>query len=361
MKNLIILKSLSVFLLLLYFNALSANDLSVEVHYGFCAAQGSGQAIVVVEGGQTPYTYVWSDPALDGQDVYDLESGVYSVTVTDATNCVVTEDFQITGFSNVSFDMYVVKVRCAGQADGQIVIDDANRSNLIFSLDGINFSEEKIFENLEAGDYTVYAMEPNGCISEREIEVHEPAPLIVDLGPDVTIELGESIELEPVFNASLFNIQSIDWDIPNALANCLNLSCSSIYETPFDTMTYRVTIEDTRGCIAEDEITVNVIENREIYIPNAFTPNGDGFNDVFTIYTGRSRKVLLIKEFVIRDNFGTIVYRANDFPPQNNSSFGWDGSFSGKEYGNNVFCYKVSVEYIDGVVKDFYGDINLIL
>ena len=67
---------------------------------------------------------------------------------------------------------------------------------------------------------------------------------------------------------------------------CIDPLCERVNVFPSTSTLYTVTVIDVNGCIAVDEVFVNVDENRNVYLPNVFTPNGDGFNDEFKLFTG---------------------------------------------------------------------------
>ncbi len=343
-------------LLCILFNLipLTVTGLELETHFGFCASEGSGQAILIASGGEMPYTYQWSDPNLVGDEVYDLIPGTYSVTVNDANGCAVVETFEILSQSSVFLDYVVFDITCPGFNDGKIFIDAFTPSDLKFSTDGVNFSDQTIFENLELGNFNLYVLESNGCITEEVFNIVEPFEVFVDGGDDFQILLGEEVTISPIINSPsndvLFEWSSTDPDF----APCTG--CVEITVTPFETTTYTVTVTTVPGCFTTDEVTVFVSKPDDVFIPNVFSPNGDGFNDLFTIYTGSS--VQAIKKFTIRDNFGSIVFEALDFIG-NNFISGWDGSFRGKRVNPGAFIYHVQVEYLDGEIKDFFGTVTL--
>lgn len=99
----------------------------------------------------------------------------------------------------------------------------------------------------------------------------------------------------------------------------------------------------------------------DVYIPNLFTPNNDGQNDFFTAYGGVN--VSLIRKILIYDRWGDLVFEKKNIAP-NVDYYGWDGSVStrSKTYGLNssVFVYVIDVEFVDGEVVTFSGDVTLL-
>jgi gliding motility-associated-like protein len=105
-----------------------------------------------------------------------------------------------------------------------------------------------------------------------------------------------------------------------------------------------------------DEITLIGCEP-SIYIPTAFTPNGDGHNDSFTLYSNDAVKI--IKRFEVFDRYGEIVFSAKNSLP-NDESAGWNGTMHGRAFTPDVFVYLIEVEYLDGTTELLKGDVTLV-
>lgn len=133
--------------------------------------------------------------------------------------------------------------------------------------------------------------------------------------------------------------------------------CSNVLVNPVNTTTYQVTIVDETGCEATDEVTIHVIKDRPVYIPNGFTPDGDGINDGFTVFGGPA--VDRIQELKIFDRWGELVFDTKNIPPSN-EGLGWDGTFNGKTVNPGVFVYLAEVRFIDGEVETYSGDVTLV-
>ena len=102
---------------------------------------------------------------------------------------------------------------------------------------------------------------------------------------------------------------------------------------------------------------VSVDRNTSIYIPNVFSPNDDGINDLFYIFGGLD--VAMVKELSIFDRWGNQVFFAENFP-HNDASFGWNGKFRGRKKQPDVFVYYGVVELIDGFLVEVEGNVTLI-
>jgi gliding motility-associated-like protein len=121
-----------------------------------------------------------------------------------------------------------------------------------------------------------------------------------------------------------------------------------------------VAMTDENGCPAGDETVVMVDPNRNFYIPNTFTPNGDGRNDLFRI-RARINSIRQVNTFQVFDRWGELLFEAKDFRPQEeNDSDAWNGSFRGRELPTETFTFYAEVEYLDGEKEIAKGTITLV-
>jgi gliding motility-associated-like protein len=119
---------------------------------------------------------------------------------------------------------------------------------------------------------------------------------------------------------------------------------------------YQVQITDLNGCTATDQIQLILNKERRVYLPNVFSPNGDGANDIFFVQTGP--EVVKIEAFEVYSRWGEPVFTVFN-APTNNPDYGWDGQYRGELLNGAVFTWFAKVEYVDGVVELFQGDVVL--
>ncbi|MEL6943530.1 MAG: gliding motility-associated C-terminal domain-containing protein [Bacteroidota bacterium] len=118
--------------------------------------------------------------------------------------------------------------------------------------------------------------------------------------------------------------------------------------------TIGVGVLDEFGCRASDVLNYYIDREYEMFIPNAFSPDGDGANDLFILYGGN--KVKNVEALRIFDRWGRVLFEREDFIP-NSPQFGWDGRFNNSPVSSGVYIYFAEVEFIDGEVKLFKGDV----
>lgn len=176
-----------------------------------------------------------------------------------------------------------------------------------------------------------------------------PLPL-VELGPDVTIGGGNTIQLRAVSD----NVATYSWT-PNYQLSCDD--CANPVASPRRTTEYKVTVTDNYGCEGSDNITVRVLcENGQIFIPNTFTPNGDGANDMFF---PQGKGLDYVKSFRVYSRWGELVFSRNDMKI-NDPASGWDGTFKNAPLKPDVFVYFIQAYCESGELIELKGDISLV-
>ena len=172
------------------------------------------------------------------------------------------------------------------------------------------------------------------------------------LGEDQFIDLGESITISPTVQST--SPDSIyQWTGSNAE---ICLDCPTQVFLPLENDLINLTITNQAGCIDQDSINIFVEADRAVFVPNAFSPNGDGINDLVFASTKIPQQIAY---FRIYNRWGALVFENKD-GRSNDPSFGWNGTFKGEVVNNAVFVYDMLLVYLDGVQQQISGDITVI-
>jgi gliding motility-associated-like protein len=166
-----------------------------------------------------------------------------------------------------------------------------------------------------------------------------PIPNLTTIN-DTTIPIDSNIDLFTSSSGGTFN-----W-LPTTGLDCP--SCENPSATPFSDITYIVEITDIYGCKNYDTVHIS-IEYLPLFIPNGFSPNGDGANDLFFV-RGTGIGTL---DLQVYNRWGQLVFSTND------QTIGWDGSHNGKELNSDVFVYKCDVVLKNGKELRFQGNVTL--
>ena len=322
-----------------------------------CWNSEDGTAEAVASGGTSPYSYAWSNGA--GTAVLeDLGPGVYDVIVTDGEGCTNTAQVELTAPVAITGTVAAMDVDCYGESDGQVIVSSVSGGAppYMYSI-GNAFSSTNQFTNLPAGIYEVTVEDVNGCQwTETGIEIMQPEEFTVTIDAgnqmdidDVVIEMGDSIQLKPRLSPDGSVVDTFVWKERELVGY-------NPWVQPWETQSYSIVVTNQNGCRAEDMILVRVNKDRLVYIPNTFSPNNDGFNDLFRIHTGRG--VEKVQNFKIFSRWGEMVYELPE-ANLNDAQQGWDGTLDGEPLNPGVFVYVVEVTFIDGRVEIYKGDITL--
>lgn len=280
--------------------------------------------------------------------------GTYKLSTTNMDNgCQNTDSVKVIKstdvFNEVTFD--ITRPSCHGMSDGRIAVEKVldGMPPYTYSFDGNNFTNSQAFNSLRSGTYEVLIKDAYNCILQKEITLLEPPMVAVELGDDEFVTLGQRIMLTA---ASTISPHKIEW------WNDFGESQTGHFDwmiKPTETSNYYVKIEDRRGCFAEDQLRV-IVKESDVFIPNGFSPNQDEKNDFFTIFGGESvNQVLSLK---IYNRVGNLLFENYNFPP-NDELMGWNGIFRGKQMFADVYVFLAEVEFINGDVKVFQGDVTL--
>ncbi|GJM31499.1 MAG: hypothetical protein DHS20C18_05000 [Saprospiraceae bacterium] len=314
----------------------------------------------------TAYSYIWMSPD-NGNIVNGATSlvplinapGNYVLTVLSSDNGCASSDTvfieEITTFPT-GFTVLTENPACIGDVDGSLVILAEDQTTpYLYALENAPFSSINQFNQLAPGNYQLSAQDDFGCTWDSIVQVLPGIDLQVDLGKDEYIRLGDSIELNALVNVPEDSIDRISWSQAASLG-CID--CLHPFAQPELTTTYTITVSTADGCTNSDDITIFVDQKRHVYIPNAFSPNGDGQNDVFFIHGDTD--VETVKDFIIFDRWGEIVFEEHGFSP-NDPNYGWNGSFRNSGLLNSgVFVYLAKITFIDGKTEIYSGEVMLL-
>ena len=319
-----------------------------------CFGTDDGSITVLSGGGRPGYSYRWSDGSTTDSVRADLVPGTYTISLTDQNGCVRTLTETLTE-PNEIFPVLeqTNNLTCNSEPTGSFLLSATGGTpDYGYSADGQTFQTSPLLENLLAGDYRLFVQDANGCIDSLDGTLTEPREFIIDPGGERTITLGFDTILRAVSN---YTPVSYVWG-PDSLL-CLDPLCTRVRAAPVATTIYTVIGTNPAGCQDTAMVALKVIEDKPLYIPNVFSPNGDGANDGFTVFGGRA--VDQINALRIYDRWGGLVFERNDFLP-NEPSLGWDGKVDGKPVNPAVFVYYTSVRYINGSVLEFSGDVTVL-
>jgi len=204
------------------------------------------------------------------------------------------------------------------------------------------------------GDQSIQLITANklGCSDTaiKNVYVAQP-PTATPVQNPITINVGGGADLLMTYTG---DITSYAW-VPSTQLSCTN--CPKPFATPKSNTTYTVQVSDKYGCVNQRDITVAVLCNKiNFFVPNTFSPNGDGQNEVFY---PRGTGLFRIKSMIVFDRWGEVVFERKDFPP-NDPSAGWTGYFKGRKAGPDVYIYMMEILCDNNTIIPLKGNVTLL-
>lgn len=329
-----------------------------------CGNTNDGTLTALPINGTPAYTYQWGAAANNqtGATATNLTTGTYSVFVTDANGCTATA-VGIFVPANVAIDTNAISIAaldsllsCDLAPTGSLRINTVNTYTYLWS-DG---STNQQADNLPAGAYAVTVSNNQNC----SVVFYDTitAPFVPSVLPYIAVlnntsSTGTSSE---IFNIGAGNDQTnlgvqYEWTVSDANAVIVNPLLANSTVSATNSGTYRLTLtataNDATACQDTGSVTL-IVESIYLGMPTAFTPNGDGINDVF-------RPIGLIGEdvlsFKVYNRWGQIVYNGDDLENQ-----GWDGRFEGTEQPTEEYIFVLEYQIGNQTPRAHKGGFSLI-
>ena len=344
-----------------------------------CNGLADGQIKVKRIGGNGgPTNFVWSPTVSQTDSAGGLKAGTYSIVASDIKGCADSIQFNLTQPDPIYY--YMVQPsqpRCNGELT-TLRVDTAFGGTYLhpFSVSVDNGPQYPIgyFIPVFAGPHQISIIEQiTGCTLDTSVTINEPPSLLIQFDsltkPNETakilVGLGDSVRMlsDPRFFSrslivSALPIDSVSWS-PKTYLHFANGDSLRPYVRPLDDVTYKLTIFDVNGCSTSEYILVELDRNRNVFIPNIFSPNNDDKNDFFGVATGAGvKKINFIRVF---DRWGELLFtKENILAGADPNANGWDGTFRSRTVDSGVYVYLVSVEFEDGQKLLYRGDVTVV-
>lgn len=300
-------------------------------------------------------SYLWSNNDTS-TIITDLSAGTYTVTITDERGCTTENSIELTQPEELNMTFQTNDVTCTGgELSGSVLVDTVRGGvgPYLFSLDDGGLSAQDAFSGLGSGTYDLKVEDALGCIQSYRATVGDPAFVAVSISGDKELQLGESTNL---FSNTSSDFPIYTWSSTSDSINCID--CETIEVTPYFTTTYSLTVVDSvSGCTDTDQITILVNKDRNVFVPNVFSPNDDGINDEFEVFSDVSIDV--IEQLSIFNRWGEKVFETNGITSGDSGRF-WKGNHGSEKAPTGVYVYRMSVLYLDGYREVIAGDVTLV-
>jgi len=285
--------------------------------------------------------------------IHVTEAGFYTVEVVDWFGCV-QEDSIFINTSEVNADFSTMDASCFNTKDGSIFIENITGTDGPFQLNytNENIADSETLNDLSAGNYELTISNSLACKIDTIIEITSPPEPIVNIQAD-TIQMGRG-QISTLLTDTNPELNFFEW------TPTIGLDCSDCAQPDIATnrtSTYYLTGSDMNGCTAKDSVFVQYDDKLKIFMPNIFTPDGDGDNDMLSIHG--PDVINQIKSLMIFNRWGSKIYQANNLNITDMEGI-WDGTASGKELASDVYVVNLVVTLANGEEEMLNQSVTLI-
>lgn len=269
-----------------------------------------------------------------------LTPGDYTVYLIDKNGCI---DSTMASVLNVDqtkiLDIQTTDESCEGKDGTLTIIPHMSNAYIQYSIDGSNFTTNAIISGLGANNYTGYLIDENGCIDSLHIIVQGREAVVLNNIMTTPASCGESdgtiaIHAEGELQVTLNNESVLSFDLISDL----------------DVGTYVINLTNDSQCSLDTTVEITGA-NCDIFIPNAFSPNGDGVNETLSPFFDPSQFELL--QFQVFDRWGNNVFSCQTLCE-------WDGMNSGEPSPAGVYVFAMQLKGERGDISDIKGDVTLL-
>jgi gliding motility-associated-like protein len=305
-----------------------------------CSNLPDGSIDLTVVGGDPGYTFDWTPGGSSDEDLTNVEFGVYTVFITDATGCSMTSTYSIGTLVQIDADAGVGDTVCSAEP---ILLDGTGGGDYLWSPSATlsdSAVADPIANPIDTTTYTLTVTISN-CVDVDSVTIYTYETPPVDAGDSLQIPTGTSIGLN---SSGVQTGWQYSWEPAEFLDNS---GITNPLASPDESTTFYVTVVDDNGCTNFDSVYVEVLPG--IDFPDGISPNGDGINDTWII-----DNIDLFDDATVEvyNRWGQILFQsAPGYPVP------WDGRFKGKDLPVGTYYYVI---YSDNFEDPFTGPITII-
>ena len=282
----------------------------------------------------------WSGSGVDNDGVFDPAAagpGDHMVTVSFGIgNCFYTDSGIITIFDSPTAEISAMDPSCSGITDGSLeILPSGGDQNYTITVNN-EVVTNTLLDSIQGDTYVINIVDGNLCAYNETIVLNQPSDQDLAIIGNTVVIAGDSNLYSVNTTIPVDEIISITWfnDLGEVL--CDSLDCIDFEFAPENDMNICVLVEYGDGCIAEDCIEIRAEEIRRIYLPNTFSPNDDGVNDLWQIFP--NNEVASMPLLQIYNRWGERIFEERDLS-LDGSSPSWDGQFKGRRLNPGVYVY----------------------
>ena len=319
-----------------------------------CYGKSDGLIEVSLPNVSNAYKLKWSSGP-ETNKIDNLPAGSYSVTATLPDGCSTSGTYVLTEPQAIVSGFLIANETCFEQSNGSISISSISGGTQPYTvtIDGTSgVSVPFDLNNLSPGKYAYEIVDANFCDKSWILEVLEAQQFSISIGG-----LKQSyLQMEPIdaiISGDLNQIQSLLWT-SNLNVNCTTCNGVSLMAEKNGYLAVRAF--NQKGCVAKDSLSFEVspLVKSNVFIPNVFSPNGDGVNEKFIPYLDDIQ--LVSGTMRVYNRWGGMVYEevwAGNWG-------GWDGTTHNHEMDEGVYVYAIQVKLANNSIQEWSGDVQLL-
>jgi len=293
-----------------------------------CFESEDGSIDLTVTGGTAPYNFDWTNStyqlSFNNEDLINFSADVYSVTVTDDHNCSHSQSFNVSQPDLLVVTPIEQNISCFGAQDGglELVVSGGTPA---YSYTWASGQDSSVISDLAAGTYYYNVIDDHGCFVEDSVVLNEPAPIYFnEIITPVSCRDQKDGKIE-VFPSGGYGEYEYNWEIGSSDDFIENLLGGF----------YSLIVTDLVGCQKDTTFEMPVLDVECLEVPNAFTPQGDGINDVWQI-----KNIYLYPDaqVTVYNKWGKQVFEIN-----NGYTSPWDGTKNGHPLPADTYFYVIII------------------
>ncbi|MCI4669246.1 MAG: gliding motility-associated C-terminal domain-containing protein [Bacteroidia bacterium] len=299
-------------------------DIEADITPVKCAGESNGSIRLTSIGGTAPYEFLWRNSEFvlfeKGQNLENFPGETYTVVITDTFGCKGEASFLLPEPDTLRLIYEKTDVSCFGAMDGMIEL----------KLEGGTAPYEYLWNNQETGStlsnlgpglYEVLISDAGGCMEPLGIEIEEPDPLrlFAAIQPASCIDKPDAV---------------VDLFVSGGRRGYQYFYNNEEFSNPANLLggDYQLRVMDQTGCMLDTALQVPYLDAPCLVIPNAFSPNGDGKNDLWRI---KDLNIYPNPQIIIFNQWGMKLFESNS------NQFEWDGNFGGNPLPSQTYYYLI--------------------
>jgi gliding motility-associated-like protein len=310
----------------------TALQLAFQTTPAFCE-QAVGIVQSITTGGTIPYSYAWSNGETNSI-ISGLNAGFYYLTITDANQCSSIDSVNVFSSPPLAYTFEITDDTCSRKT-GQIIVHASSGIAPFYFDWKSGFLMDSILTNVTVGNYSVLIKDSVGCMDTLDFAI-----------PAIVKNYGMQMDTAFCFERNSFQISPgkfFDYLWENgSRQEKITITAAGIYV---------VKIKDDWGCVFPDTIVVDDLCRPWVSFPTAFSPNGDGVNDVFRPAYKNEFNAYRLQVY---NRWGELVFASSS--PKS----GWDGVYKDAVQPMGVYIYKLEYAFYDASVKLISGNVTLV-